>query len=429
MFRYKFSDNNIQNAIQYLKTGKGTKPSFLSKYDGSVKGGKLILNGKIVVKTADVETFVRKKVLAGAVPLSRDALFYFLQQRYANIPRATVDTVLKAQSVIRESDNRQPKTTHKSRKIHKKGILEYDLVNVIFDQLHGLTKPDDYKVRKGFFFGMTDRLTGLSFYRFITHKTYSKVTPVARAAFEWFSQQLGINLDKLVGISDNGPEFNFDKYKTWGIRIKILSRGPAIEAKNAQFQRILYRLAKMKNTTSLKTLTSRAVGILNNTKSSLHKMTPIEALGKHSTKVAAVYNKNRRGRNTDNAVKPRSLKKGDTVRLAVDVTKDKMDYKAYKAKQWSKRVYVVLAVRGKTYKIDGPIGKKYYHRDNLRVTPPADKLSDAIIKARADEQQLAVKQVVKQRVKAMSTEKTATGRKRRAASKKAMHKIKGWLKD
>ena len=56
--------------------------------------------------------------------------------------------------------------------------------------------------------------------------------------------------------------------------------------------------------------------------------------------------------------------------------KDKSNYtfhKAYKGKSYSKQRYKILAKRRNYYKIDGPDGKKFYHREKLRVTPPPDR--------------------------------------------------------
>jgi len=431
MFRYKFTDKKIFDAIKYIKEKKGTRPSFMSKFETTVRGGKLFVDSKEVIRTSAVNDFVRKKVLSGSVPLSRDALFYFLQQRFVNIPRAAIDKLLKAQSVIRETDKRQPKTTaKKSRQIHKRGILEYDLVEIYLDQLTGLTEPDDVKVKKGFFFGMVDRLTGLSFYEFATHKSYAKITPVAKRAFAWFAKKLKVPQNNLVGISDSGGEFHFEKYKTWGIRIKILARGPAIESKNAQFQSVLYRLAKLKTTISLKVLTRKTVEILNNTRSSLHRMTPNESLAAETKKISDTYNSNRHGKHTKMAVRARKLKKNDKVRLINKEfsTKEKMDYKTYKGLHWSTVVYTVLAIRGNSYKIDGPKGKKFYHRDDLRLTSESDKESERIIKERVAIQKRVMDKALAKKAKAMSGKKTALGRPRRQASKKAIKKIQGWLR-
>ena len=382
MFRYNFSAKSVKQGIDFVQGKQKAKPSFLTGRKGSVKKGRLFINDKEVIASGKVESFIRDKILSATVPLARDSLYYFFQQKYINVPRAKIDKILKAQSVIRETDNRQPTTTQKKRKVHKKGQLSFDLVEIKFKDLPFTPTDPDIEVNKGYFFGCVDQLTGLSYFEFTPHKDYENITPVAEKCFKWFSEKLGVPMSKLVGLSDKGGEFDFVKYKQWGLRLKQLPRAPLIEAKNAGFQRVLYRIAKMNKTRKLKKLTAMAMKILNDTQSTLTKKTPNENLDEQLGTLAEKYNKKRKGKGTDSAVKAKGLKLGDMVRLAITPEKDKLEYKAYKGIAWTKAKFKVLAKRGNTYKIYGPEGKKFYHRDKLRLTAESDKISDAIIAGR-----------------------------------------------
>ena len=121
MFRYNFSANSVKQGIDFIQGKNKTKPSYLKGRKTSVKAGKLFIDDKEVIPSGKVEDFIRDKILSASVPLARDSLYYYFQRKYINIPRAKIDKILKAQSVIRESDNRQPTTTQKKRKVHKKG--------------------------------------------------------------------------------------------------------------------------------------------------------------------------------------------------------------------------------------------------------------------------------------------------------------------
>ena len=424
MFRFNFSEKNIKHAIDFLKGKSKIQQNFLKGRTASVKNGKLFINNKEVIPTKKVTEFVREKILSGEVPLSRDSLYYYLQQKYINIPRASIDKLLKAQSVIRESDNRQPTTTRKKRKVNKKGQLSFDLVEIKFKDLPFEPEDPDIEVEKGYFWGCADQLTGLSHFVFSPHKDYKNITPIAEKSFKWFVEKLGIgSMKKIVGYSDKGAEFDFKKYKKWGLRLKQLPRAPLIEAKNAHFQRVLFRIAKMKKTKHLKKLATMANDIMNNTQSSLTGKTPNEALLEEQGALAKKYNSKRKGKGTDSAVRARPLKKGDRVRLAVDPEKDKLEYKAYKSIAYTKKIYVVLAVRGSTYKIDGPHGKKFYHRDHLRLTSKRDKVSDAIISQR--ERDFLKKEIIhEEKVAREVTDSSVTksGRPTRRAAKKGVAK-------
>ena len=184
MYRFNFSEKNVKRAIEFLQGKHTTPPSFLKGRHSQIKRGSLYLDNKQVIPTNNVEDFLRKKILSAKVPLSRDSLYYFMQQKYINVSRAKIDKLLKGQSVIRETDNRQPTTTRKKRKVHKKGQLHFDLVEIKFKDLPFTPTDKDIEVSKGYFFGCVDQLTGLSFFEFSPYKDYTDITPIAERAFK-----------------------------------------------------------------------------------------------------------------------------------------------------------------------------------------------------------------------------------------------------
>jgi len=99
--------------------------------------------------------------------------------------------------------------------------------------------------------------------------------------------------------------------------------------------------------------------------------------------LAIKYNKNR-GKESGIKTKLRVLKKGDKVRINIIGDKKTSFYKSYKGETWSKKTYVVMSKKGRSYKVDGPDGKKMYHRDNLRLTEKYDEESEKILKQRGE---------------------------------------------
>jgi hypothetical protein len=188
-------------------------------------------------------------------------------------------------------------------------------------------------------------------------------------------------MQKLFAMSDKGGEFDFALYKTWGIRLKQLARSALIENKNAQFQRALYRLVKLNQTNRLRVLVKSAMSIVNKTQSSLTKKTPEEAAKTNNLQLADGYNK-KRGKESGMKIKARALKKEDMVRINLIGPKKDSFYKSYKAKTWSVQLYRILGRRGQTYLVNGPKGKKYYHRDLLRLSVNNDQKSEKILKER-----------------------------------------------
>ena len=72
MFRYNFNKKNVDTAIKFLEKKGKTEPSFLKRFKGTVKEGQLYLDDKLVVAKEDAEEYLRKRVLSGRVPMTRD---------------------------------------------------------------------------------------------------------------------------------------------------------------------------------------------------------------------------------------------------------------------------------------------------------------------------------------------------------------------
>ena len=191
MNRYNFNKITINKIKAYLKDDSKPKPSVLNKYSAKLKNGKLLLGGRELIALEDIDTYLRKLVTSGTVPLTRDGLYYYLSSRVAGISRMKIDNFLKKQRVIRETDNAQP-TNKKtvSRRIHKKGLLEYDLIEINWDDL-GFKPRDIHGVKDssaGYIFSMGDILTGLIFIKYSPKKDYSHITPIAEEAFKFMSE-------------------------------------------------------------------------------------------------------------------------------------------------------------------------------------------------------------------------------------------------
>ena len=376
--RYKFNEATVAQAVKFLKgTGK-RQPAFLKKFKGTLKEGKLHLDGKRVIPKEKVETYLRDRIYKGATPLSRDSAFYAIHMDTVGVSRKQIDLFLKKQRIIRETDDQQPAVRKKGRRVLKKGQLHLDLVEIKFDDLPftPTDKDIDQSTNKGYILGMVDALTSLAYFKWHPHKTQSQVTPIVRGAVSWFERKLKTNKSKFTIYSDKGREFSFPTYEKWGIKTIQLARSPIIEAKNAFFQRTLFRLAKMENTRNLKQLITQATDIMNNTISKVSKHTPLENLAEKTGSVAEKYNKVRAkaGKSRLRDIIPGT----DKVRINLVGPKKGLDHKAYKGKTWSKKIYSVSKKRGVRYLVD----KKYYHRGDLKITSDYDAKSEGMLKIR-----------------------------------------------
>ena len=405
MFRYRITKDVLTKIREYLKDNTKKKPSILSKHTASVRNGTVFIDDKEAIAVEDNEKKVRELVLSGKTPLTRDALYYFLSKKYYGISRSVIDKVLRSQRVIRETDNNKPSTTRTKRKVHKKGQLEFDLIDIRFKDFPFKPTGRKHLVSRdfGFIFSCVDKLTGLAYGEFIPGKFHKYTDPVAKRCFDWYSNVLKVPVTKMFAISDAGEEFNFTLYKKWGLRHKIVARGPAIESKNSHIQRVLHRIAKMGITKNINLLVSMAIDICNNTQSSITKITPNEAAGLPVTDLSVIYNK-KRGKGSGIKVKS-SLKIGDRVRLNLLKSKEKGDtfYKAYKGTTWSKSVFQIIGKRGNSFKIDDGTKKRFVHADNLKKTDVYDQTSEKIIDERMKKlKKSAPKKLSKKRSKKIS---------------------------
>ena len=392
MNRYQFTVPSIKKAISFLKTKKGPKPTFLDKYSGEVKNGKLFLEGKMVIPSTHKASTLRKLVLGGTVPMTRDALYHYLKGQVVGISRQDIQNFLGKQRIIRETDNQQATTSRKKRKVNTKGQLHIDLVEVYWKDLPfepnypdppGLTKAEKKQGVKvnpkgGYFFGCVDSLTALSWYKYAPRKSHRFITPLAKEAFQYMSKQLGVPLKKMTVKMDDGKEFDRPLYSKWGLKVFKVKSSPFIEGKNSHFQRVFYRVAKTYKTRNLTEMTKLSMAQLNRTVSSVTKKTPLEAVQTSTEALSSRYNSHR-GKVSKSAVKLRPLKVGDRVRVRKIGDKDKsIKYKAYKGIMWSTEKYKVTRKQGNRYTVGG----KSYHRDSLRLTAPYDTVSEQVIASR-----------------------------------------------
>ena len=119
--RFVLSDNKDKSKVA----------SWVKRYADhlTVKDGKLMLDGRQVIGNDERDDLMRELVYKknSDIAPSRDAGYYKVKKRYANVSRRDWMTFLKKQRVIRMTDNAPPKQKHGGRKLNKKGELECDL--------------------------------------------------------------------------------------------------------------------------------------------------------------------------------------------------------------------------------------------------------------------------------------------------------------
>ena len=141
--RYRNVNLKDIDAVKKFVTGKvkDNKPpnAWAKRFKDklSVKGGKLLLDGRIVVANEERDDLMRDIVYnpKSDVAPSRDAGYYLIKKRYANVSRRQWLTFLKKQRVIRMTDNAPPAQKRGGKKLTRKGELEMDLFFISKDDV------------------------------------------------------------------------------------------------------------------------------------------------------------------------------------------------------------------------------------------------------------------------------------------------------
>ena len=364
------------------------------KNDLSVVKNELKLGDRIVVSNQEREALMRRLIYDknSDVPPSRDAGYYLIKKRYANISRRQWLAFLKAQRVIRLTDNAPRKAKRGGKKLSRTGEIECDLFFISKDDIPA-------KIRKGTanlyaVFVAVDRLTSLCFVELTGDKEQKSVTPAINRAISFFTKRLSVPANKQIWYMDAGTEFSAKAFSNKKVERHIVAAGSKVEKKNSDIQRQFHRLKNAERLSSIEDGLKQATDIVNNSYNRVIKMTANEASEKYGTpseakKLIEQYNKHREKADSD---RRKPLKVGDMVRIVMKSTKNNPFYKAYRGKQYtqdgypvnkhnkawfkgkeiSKELYEVTEIRGKNpvkYKVNG----KWFIRSELSEPVPGMK--------------------------------------------------------
>lgn len=374
--RYRNVNQTDIEKVKLFLSGKSkekTLPSWAKAFKEhlSVEKGNLKLGDRIVVSNQEREALMRKLIYDkdSDVPPSRDAGYYLIKKRYANISRRQWLAFLKAQRVIRLTDNAPRKTKRGGKKLSRTGEIECDLFFISKDDL----PPKLRKGNAGLYavFVAVDRLTSLCYVELTGDKERKSVTPAINKAISFFTTRLSIPANKQIWYMDAGTEFSPNVFKSKGIERNIVTAGSKVEKKNSDIQRQFHRLKNAERLTSIEDGLKQATNIVNNSYNRVLKMTANEASEKYGSKAEAMkliesYNKHREKADAD---RRKPLKIGDMVRIVMKSTKNNPFYKAYRGKQYTQDGYPIN-VKNKSWYKGRQISKELYEVTAIRGKNP-----------------------------------------------------------
>ena len=404
MNRFKFKESDVQKVIKHLQSGPSPLSVREDEKQAVVPPGKITANdiglpkwahrlknptvrkvahGRLALFEGDlqivpverVDEVLRELMLNSEsdVPLSRDSGYYVLQKRYMGISRRALMSFLGKQTDLQLTQSRLAETVKKGVEDHHKGNLEADLIEGKKKDVRGLGKGYDW-----YWLTVIDRLTGFLDRRKTAKLAGAMVPPAMERILNRMEAALGTPIKQLY--TDDGSEFKA-RTKTLlndrGIKHIIVPRGNRVEKANSTFQRIFYRLYRLKRGT-FGQLTQQALAIFNNTRT-IHGRTPTEALGVDDRTLATPYNQRRQKPAIAKGPGTRKLRVGDPVRYLLKPRHKVMFYKTYRGQHYSLETVNVSALSKEVparYHL-GAIGWK--HRDEL-LYAPSDPVTEGLLR-------------------------------------------------
>ena len=430
MFRYRFTNKNIDQAVKFLKTGKGNAPSFVGKFknDLSVKGKKLFYKDREVISQERRDDVFREELYkkGGDVPTARDSGFHILKQKYVGLSKHKLNEFIRAQKPLGEVKQALAKPKQSGGPKLKNYTFETDLVFLRKTDLENSNKKfirDDIK-DETYFVTCCEKLSGLSNYAYVKTKEAKVVTPIVIEQCKKIAKQLGTTLKKCDMQSDAGGEFNHKEFRKHFKESKTVPIGPAVEQKNKLFQHNFFKIIRQRKANTVESARKQAETLMNNTMNKYHRLTPNEVAEKSEKELLSVYNGTRQRHVAGDNRKPFEV--GQHVRILAKAKKAGLDYKTYKGKTYTAKVYVI---KGKTkkephkYRVNG----KWYLQADLEKSNIRDEKSIALVKERDEEEKKerdeAHEKHLIERI-AEDNVKNKLGRLPRAAKKKGKLKLK-----
>ena len=406
--KVRFTKKRVQKLIDDWKTNK-QKPKWADTL--SVKGQKLFINNLLVVPSEEVSDWLRARVYDKArapVSLSRDSGWTdHISKETLGISRRKWYDWLASQDIHQRFSVRPKPLKSAGRRLTRFGHCEMDLVEV-------KSKDVPSRTTDTYIFTMIDRLSSYLVAKRVDTK---QVNPAKKRGTLIVFKELLEEMNKALPVpvhevaSDSGGEFKaeleafMNKSK---IKKVVVPLGAAIEARNGDLQRKLYRLINIKRRGGFDTLLREAVKLCNQTTSKIVKMPPIEAVKQSAASLERIFNSARQ--KPGKRVGPR-LKKGDTVLIMQThaLKKKGAFYKSYRD-HWS-TPKTIERIRGNA----NFIGGKSVPRNRVKLVRPLDKKSVAALES--------PKKVRKPRKKAAPIQPRR--KSTRAGAKAAREKMKG----
>ena len=247
MQRYKFTEEGISKAIQYLKGKSEDSPNWAKRFksDLKVKGSKILYKDLEIIPTEKVEDYLRTKMFEkdGTLPFGRDAAYYKLKATTLGIPRRRLMRFIKSQPVFEQTTAAVPKAKQTGGKRLKTYQIETDLIFIRKNDLVASNPRFEktVKIEESYFVSTVEVSTGLTRLDHVTTKEAKVVTAIVKKHIRSICKALKVHPRTVSARMDSGGEFSIAKIKELVPDTKNVKVAASCEKRNQDAQRVFYR--------------------------------------------------------------------------------------------------------------------------------------------------------------------------------------------
>ena len=396
MNRYRFDEEGIAKAVEFLKGKSTDAPAWAKKYktDLKVKGKKVLYKDLEIIPRSKVDDYLRTEMFKkdGELPFGRDAAHHKLFKSVVGVTRRHLMKFIKAQPIFEHTKAVPAAAKSKGGKRLKTYSVETDLIFIRKNDLVNSNPrfEKSQKKEETYMVSSVEVATGLARLDYVTTKDPKVVTPIVKAHIRSICRDLKVHPRSIQARFDAGGEFAMDKIKELVPDSKVVPVASSVEKKNQDAQRVFYRVLKSRRSVGIPDALKQTQKLLNETFSRIQGMTPNEMVAKNTkTFNIKVYNKARGSYVAGD--KRKELTVGTRVRVVKK--KDKggaLGFKSYKGLSFSRRVYVIRKITN-TKPRKYWVNHHWYTIDKLMATEAEDEATKEMIAARDKEVEKADK--------------------------------------
>ena len=387
MDRFKITEAGRKKALKYIKSKKGSPPTWATKYkdDLTTKGSKLFYKEREVISRENVDDVLRFELYKkdGDCPSGRDAAFHICKKRYVGISRRSLMQFIRKQKPLGEVKAAVNKPKSSAGEKLKNYVFETDLIFLKKNDLEKANRKfhrDEIKDLT-YFLSTVEKVTGLCKFDHVLTKLAPVVTPLVIKHCEALAKQLNTTIKKCDIRMDRGGEFSLTELQKHFKKVEYVNSGVAVENKNAQFQKCFFQILRQRKSTDIHDAMRQSEKLLNNTYNRIHKKTSNELVERNDEKEdIKEYNSKRATFIAGD--KRKGFEAGQHVRLLVKSKKPGIDYKRYKNKTYGTQVYVIKKTTKKATPKKYYVNGKWMLQSDLLKSAPRDKKSIQLVEER-----------------------------------------------